>query len=112
MGLGDIDGTTKSGGFLEYETQRFSTRLELPQCVDGCHDGLYGETEVMYNGAFDAFSKRVFFAVGPSIAFGEDAYNSTFFKVSVAQSAASGISQHDLGGASFLTGYTPRRSCR
>ncbi|MEM9229378.1 MAG: MipA/OmpV family protein [Pseudomonadota bacterium] len=98
VGLGDIDGTFELGGFVEYEAEQFSARLELRQGIDGGHDGLYGEAEVMYNGSFNAFERPVFFSVGPAIAFGDDAYNSTFFDVSAAQSAASGISQFDAGG--------------
>lgn len=98
VGLGDIDGTFELGGYVEYEAQKFSARLELRQGVDGGHDGLYGEAEVKYNGSFDAFGRRAFFSIGPSVAFGDDAYNSTFFDVSAAQSAASGISQYDAGG--------------
>lgn len=98
VGLGDIDGTIEIGGFVEYEAEWFGARLELRQGVDGGHDGLYGEAGVTYNGAFNAFSRTAFFSIGPAIAFADDAYNSTFFDVSAAQSAASGISQYDAAG--------------
>ena len=98
VGLGDIDGTLEVGGFVEYEAEWFGARLELRQGVDGGHDGLYGEAEVTYNGSFNAFSRTAFFSIGPAIAFGDDAYNSTFFDVGATQSAASVISQYDAGG--------------
>lgn len=98
VGLGDIDGTIELGGFVEYEAQQFSARLELRQGVDGGHDGLYGEAELKYNGSFEIGQAPIFFSVGPVITFGDDAYNSTFFDVSAAQSAASGLSQFDAGG--------------
>ena len=80
------------------EAQQFSARLELRQGVDGGHDGLYGEPELKYNGSFEIGQAPIFFSVGPVITFGDDAYNSTFFDVSAAQSAASGLSQFDAGG--------------
>ena len=98
IGLGDIDGTVELGGFVEYEAQQFSARLELRQGIDGGHDGLFGEGEIMYNGSFDAFNKYVFFSVGPAIAFGDEAYSSTYFDGGAAQSAACGICQYDAGG--------------
>lgn len=104
VGLGDIDGTIELGGYIEYEYQRFSTRMEVRQGVDGGHDGIYGEVEAKYNGSIDDFGTPVFISVGPSVAFGDEAYNSTFFDVNAAQSAASGISQYDADGGLISIG--------
>lgn len=98
IGLGDIDGTLELGGFVEYQADRFSAKLEVRQGVDGGHDGITGEAEVAYRGGFSAFSRQAFFTIGPAVSFGDAAFNSTFFDVSAAQSAASGISQFDAGG--------------
>ena len=98
VGLGDIDGTIELGGFVEYEFDPLSFRLELRQGVDGGHDGLYGEAEAMYNASFNIGRAPILFSLGPVLAFGDNAYTSTFFDVNAAQSAASGLSQFDAGG--------------
>lgn len=98
LGLGDIDGTIELGGFVAYEADRFSAKLEIRQGVDGGHDGITGEAEIAYRGTFNAFARPAFFTVGPAVSFGDTAFNSAFFDVDAAQSAASGISQFDAGG--------------
>ncbi|RPE70948.1 outer membrane scaffolding protein for murein synthesis (MipA/OmpV family) [Pacificibacter maritimus] len=98
IGLGDVDGTIEIGGFVAYEAGPFAAHFELRQGVDGGHDGLHGEARAQYRGRFDAMALPVFFGVGPKISFGDDAYNSAYFDVSAAQSAASGISEYDAGG--------------
>lgn len=98
IGLGDVDGTIEVGGFFEYEAGPFAAKLDLRQGIDGGHDGLHGEASVSYRGKFEGMAMPVFFGVGPKITFGDDAYNSAYFDVSAAQSAASGISEYDAGG--------------
>ena len=98
VGLGDIDGTIELGGFVEYQTGAFAAKLELSKGVDGGHDGLKGAASVKYNGQFKALNMPVRFSVGPKVTFADDAYNSTFFDVSAAQSRASGISAYDADG--------------
>lgn len=98
VGLGDIDGTIEVGGFVAYEAGPFAAKFELRQGVDGGHDGLHGEASAQYRGKFDGMAMPVFFGVGPKITFGDDAYNGTYFDVSAAQSAASGISEYNAGG--------------
>ncbi|MFK7993077.1 MAG: MipA/OmpV family protein [Granulosicoccus sp.] len=98
IGLGDIDGTLELGGFVEYEARAFSAKLELIQGVDGGHDGLSGKASVSYRGQFNVLGPPAFYSIGPALSFGDDAYNSTFFDTSAAQSVASGISQYDADG--------------
>lgn len=98
VGLGDVDGTFEVGGFVEYKSRSVAAKLELRQGVDGGHNGLVGEASISYVGQFAAIGRPTFFSIGPSISFGDDAYNSAYFDVSAAQSAASGISQFDANG--------------
>jgi outer membrane protein len=98
VGLGDIDGTLELGGFVAYETRSFAAKFTLLQGVDGGHDGVKGNASVSYRGMFDGLGMPLFFSVGPTVSFADDAYNSTFFDVSAAQSAASGISVYDADG--------------
>ncbi len=95
VGLGDIDGTVQLGGFVEYKARSFAAKIDLRQGLDGGHDGLFGDASVSYLGQLSALERTAFFTIGPSLSFGDDAYNSTFFDVTAAQSLASGISQYD-----------------
>ncbi|MFK7891327.1 MAG: MipA/OmpV family protein [Granulosicoccus sp.] len=104
VGLGDIDGTVQLGGFWEYKTRSFGAKIELHQGVDGGHDGLEGEVSINYRGKLTATGRSVFFSIGPAIAFGDDAYNSTFFDVSASQSTASGIGQYNAEGGVYSFG--------
>ncbi|MEM9495315.1 MAG: MipA/OmpV family protein [Pseudomonadota bacterium] len=97
VGLGDIDGTPEFGGFLEYKFNSITTRIEARQGIDG-HEGLVGEASVKYNHMFSLAGKSAFLLVGPSVTYGDDDYNSTYFDVSVAQALASGLSVYDADG--------------
>lgn len=99
IGLGDVDGTVELGGFLEYSSGPIAAKFELRQGVEGGHDGLHGEASVDYRGKFEAMALPAFFSVGPKVTFADDAYNSAYFDVSAAQSAASGISAYDAAGS-------------
>ncbi len=93
-GLGDIDGTVEIGGFLEYELEPFSAKLELRQGVNG-HEGLIGEVGLNYSNAVDLFGPPVFFSFGPRLSFGDESYNSAFFGIDGTQSASSGLARYD-----------------
>ena len=103
-GFGDVDGTVELGGFVEYSYRQFSARVELRQGVGG-HEGLVGEAGLKYGNSFSAFGRPVFFELGPEITFADDTYNSAFFDVSAAQSAASGLSEFDAGGGVNTYGF-------
>ncbi|MFT5651685.1 MAG: outer membrane protein [Yoonia sp.] len=97
-GLGDIDGTIEVGGYVEYTLGNLQAKLEVRTGVDGGHDGTVGEFEVAYNMPVEAFGMTSIISFGPTVSFSDDSYASTFFDVSAAQSAASGISQYDADG--------------
>lgn len=97
IGLGDIDGTVEVGGFVEYSISNFTAELEARQGVDG-HEGLVAEAQVKYNTIFDLVGQPAFLSIGPSISYGDDNYNSTYFDISAAQSIASGLTQYDADG--------------
>lgn len=104
IGLGDIDGTAELGGFAEYTYNSFSAMVEVRQGVGG-HEGLRGEAQVKYNAMFDLGGKDAFLSLGPSVTYGDDDYNSTFFDITAAQSAASGLSEFDADGGLNTVGF-------
>lgn len=93
-GLGDVDGTVELGGFIEYELEPFSAKLELRQGVNG-HEGLIGEVGLSYSNAVDLFGPPIFFSFGPRLSFGDETYNNAFFGINGSQSARSGLSRYE-----------------
>lgn len=99
VGLGDVDGTIEVGGFIEYELEWLSARVEVRQGIDGGHDGLIAQAELKYEGNFmNLLGLPIFYSIGPELTFADAAYNSAFFDVNAAQSAASGIAQYNASG--------------
>lgn len=99
VGLGDVDGTVEVGGFIAYELDWLSARLEVRQGLDGGHDGLIAEAELKYEGdLMGLVGLPIFYSVGPEVTFADAAYNSAFFDVNAVQSAASGITQYNAEG--------------
>jgi outer membrane protein len=97
-GLGDIEETAEIGGYIEYTYGNMQTTLEIRKGVDGGHDGIVGDVDIMYNAPVEIFGKQSVISFGPKASLSDDSYASTFFDVSAAQSAASGISEYDAGG--------------
>jgi outer membrane protein len=102
-GLGDIEETAEIGGYLEYTFGNIQASLAVRKGVDGGHDGIVGDVDVTYNAPVEIFGKQSVISFGPTASFSDDSYASTFFDVSAAQSAASGISEYDADGG--LTSY-------
>lgn len=96
-GLGDVDGTIEIGGFVEYDSRPFTTRVELRQGVNG-HEGLIGEVEVTYGGRLVVADQMMIFSLGPNITLVDDDYNDSFFGVDADQSARSGLDEFDADG--------------
>lgn len=98
VGLGDIEETAEVGGYLEYTYGNLQANLEMRKGVDGGHDGIVGDVDITYNAPVDIFGIQSIISFGPTVRFANDTYVSTFFDVSAAQSAASGISEYDADG--------------
>ncbi|WP_342070867.1 MipA/OmpV family protein [Yoonia algicola] len=97
-GLGDIEETAEVGAYIEYIYGNMLATLEIRKGVDGGHDGIVGDVDVTYNAPVEIFGKQSVISFGPKASFSDDSYASTFFDVSAAQSAASGISEYDADG--------------
>jgi outer membrane scaffolding protein for murein synthesis (MipA/OmpV family) len=97
-GLGDIEETAEVGGYIEYNYGNMQATLEIRKGVDGGHDGIVGDVDVTYNAPVEIFGKQSDISFGPTASFSDDNYASTFFDVSPAQSAVSGISEYDAEG--------------
>jgi outer membrane protein len=97
-GLEDIEETAEIGGYIEYSYGNMQARLAVRKGVDGGHDGIVGDVNVTYNAPVELFGKQSVISFGPTASFSDDSYASTFFDVSTAQSAASGISEYDADG--------------
>lgn len=97
-GLGDIAETAEIGGYVEYTYGNIQAKLAVRKGVDGGHDGIVGDVDITYNAPVELFGKQSVISFGPTASFADDRYASTFFDVSAAQSAASGISEYDADG--------------
>lgn len=97
-GLGDIAETAEFGGYVEYTYGNIQAKLAVRKGVDGGHDGIVGDVDITYNAPVALFGKQSVISFGPTASFADDRYASTFFDVSAAQSAASGISKYDADG--------------
>ena len=97
-GLGDIEETAEIGGYIEYTYGNVQAKLAVRKGVDGGHGGIVGDVDVTYNAPVEIFGKQSVISFGPTASFSDDSYASTFFDVSTAQSAASGISEYDADG--------------
>jgi outer membrane scaffolding protein for murein synthesis (MipA/OmpV family) len=97
-GLGDIEETAEIGGYIEYSFGNMQANLAVRKGVDGGHNGIVGDVDVTYNAPLELFGKKSVISFGPTASFSDDSYASTFFDVSSAQSAATGISEYDANG--------------
>lgn len=97
-GLGDIEETAEFGGYVKYTHGKIQAKLAVRKGVDGGHDGIVGDVDISYNAPVEFFGKQSVISFGPTASFADNSYASTFFDVSAAQSAASGISEYDADG--------------
>lgn len=97
IGLGDVSATAELGGFVEYRTGPVSTRLEARQGVNG-HEGFVSDISVNYGGRSFALGPPIIYSFGPRLRLVGDNFQSAYFGVDAAQSAASGLPQFDAGG--------------
>lgn len=102
-GLGDVDDTIEVGGFLEFRFECFTSRLELRQGIGG-HEGLIGELGFSLQCPVDVLGKTMFLSVGTDLDFGDASYNSSYFGINAAQSAASRLAPYDADGIFLSAG--------
>ncbi|MFT5391912.1 MAG: outer membrane protein [Gammaproteobacteria bacterium] len=93
-GLGDVDGSLEVGAYLESRYQTLTGKVEVRQGLGG-HGGLVGEASLSFNGLAKISDQRLIYSIGPRLKFTSAEYNESYFSVSAAQSAASGLAQYN-----------------
>ena len=97
IGLGDVDTSLEAGGFIDYEIGPITFNAEARKAFTG-HDGFVADLGVKWSGRDFLFGPPIIWSVGPRARLVDDTYNSAYFSVNAAQSAASGLPQFDAGG--------------
>lgn len=87
-GLGDVDLAIELGGAVAVEYRQAFVRVSLAKDVAGGHDGLVGEGEAGIR--FD-LAERLSASVSAQASWADGDYMRTYFSVTPAQSAASGL---------------------
>lgn len=100
--LGEIDDTIELGAALSYKKildgnprNRFIASLDVLHDVGDEHEGLVGTASVRY---WDQVSEKIDLGIAGSVQYGSDDFTDTFFSVSSAGSAASGLDEFDADG--------------
>lgn len=93
-GLGDIDGTALASLFGSYNQPLYSLRANLVSDVGGNGQGL--RMEVDAEGRY-VVNPSLVLSAGPGLTWTNNSYTRTFFGVTAAQSAASGLPKYDTG---------------
>lgn len=104
IGMGDIGIAGEAGGFVE---KRFGAKRQWRARADvwqgfGAHQGVVGDVALSYSGR----EGKVLYSVGPRATFASADYMQTYFGVSTAQAARTGLaaSRPDGGLVSFGLG--------
>ncbi|MEX2482676.1 MAG: MipA/OmpV family protein [Gammaproteobacteria bacterium] len=92
-GLGDIDAAAELGGFVSYRMAPWRARAELRHGIGG-HEGVVGDLSLDYTGG----SRGIRYTIGPRLRFGSADFVDTYFGISAAQSARSGLPTFDADG--------------
>lgn len=87
-GLGDIDGTALASAFASYDTPWFGIQSSVTTDVAGRDQGT--RISLGFEGRYP-LTERLHLAAGPGITWGDSTYTQTFFGVTAAQSANSGL---------------------
>jgi len=91
-GLGDVDDSIEVGGFLKYQVGIWSAGLTVVQDVGGGHDGLLAEAST---GISVPLTEELRSSIEASTSWADSNYMDTYFGISSAQSAKSGLDQFD-----------------
>mgnify|MGYP000847477347 CR=1 FL=1 len=89
LGMGDIDPAGEAGGFVEYRTANWGTRVEIRQGFGG-HEGLIGDLNVNYFNRIGAMR----YTIGPRMTLASRDFIDTYYGVTPAQSLASGYAPY------------------
>lgn len=102
-GMGDIDAAVELGGFVTYSVGPWSTGLTLFHDVSGSHDGL---TAKLSGGHRLPLGPKLTLRSEISATWADDNYTETFFGVTAAQSARSGLREYRPEGGIKDAGLT------
>jgi outer membrane protein len=108
-GMGDIDGGIELGGFITYGIGAWAAGLTILQDVSGSHDGFTAKLSASHR---HAFSPKMRLRSELSTTWADESYMETFFGVTAAQSARSGMRAYQPGsgikdvGVSFDLDYS------
>lgn len=91
-GLGDISSSVTAGLFAGYARGPLAIYATARQAVTATGNGLSGLLQLNLRHAFVA--ARTFVAAGPDLEFGNDDFQRTWFGISPAQSASSGLREY------------------
>mgnify|MGYP001765129560 CR=1 FL=1 len=89
LGMGDIDPAGEAGGFVEYRTSNWGTRVEIRQGFGG-HEGLIGDLNINY---FDKIGSMRY-TIGPRMTLASRDFIDTYYGVTPEQSLASGYAPY------------------
>jgi len=85
-----IDAAVEAGAFLGYKYESWDFGLQVATDVSDAHDGTIATARTGYTFKADRMSTRI----GASITYANDDYMDTYFSVSAADSARSGLSRY------------------
>ncbi len=102
-GMGDIDGSVEIGGFMNYAVGAWSAGLSVFRDVGDSHDGLTAKVSA---GHRFAFTPRISLRSEIFTTWADDNYVQTFFGVTGAQSARSGLREYRPEGGFKDAGLT------
>lgn len=92
-GIGDVDAAVEAGARASYRYRMIRASVALRRGFGG-HEGFVGEAalEIVVEP-----TERWTFAIGPQVSFADDEYMDTYFGVTAAQAAASGLAPFSAG---------------
>lgn len=90
-GMGDIDGTVMGSVFGSYDDKYFAVKSSLVTDVGGKNQGTRFSMDL--EGKY-AVSDRLMFSAGPGFTWADSKYTQTYFGVTAAQSASSGLAAY------------------
>lgn len=102
-GMGDIDGAVEIGGFITYSIGPFSTGLTVFRDVSDAHDGLTAKVSA---GHRLPLAPKWMLRSEISATWADENYTKTYFGVTAAQSARSGLRQYQPDGGLKDAGIT------
>lgn len=103
-GLGNVDATADVGGFLAYERGRISAKVDVRQAASG-DQGMIATFGVRYTAVMPRpGGAPAIFSIGPRLSVVDSDYNQTYFGVTAAQSARSGLAPYRPGGGLLSVG--------